>query len=71
MTMDIDYTGEDYAFPSDFTVVPAKGLTKEEYIATALMAALLANPQYSSWTIHETARQAINCCNALKEELGL
>jgi hypothetical protein len=68
MTMDIDYTGEDYAFPSDVTLIPAKGLTKREYIATEALAALVPSMlHHAPWDI---AGRAVELADALLEVIG-
>lgn len=57
----------DYAFPHDFTMEPSKGLTKREYMAVRIAAALLPHmPHNTPW---EIAQRSITVADALLEEL--
>lgn len=67
--MDIDYTGNSYAFPSDLTIEPAKGLTKREYIAAMVMASMAGSEQWKQETWAEMAEHAVKAAAALLEEL--
>lgn len=68
--MDIDYSGEKFAFPSDFTVEPAKGLTKREWFMGMAMMGLRANPHVMQEEHEMIARIAIEAADAMIEELG-
>lgn len=57
----------EHAFPFDFTMEPSKGLTKREYMAAHVAAALV--PKLMHHTRWEIAEQAVLLADALLEEL--
>lgn len=58
---------DQHAFPFDFTMEPCKGLTKREYMATQIAAAMIPHMQYN--TPWEIAQRSISVAEALLEEL--
>lgn len=70
MTMEIDYTGDAYAFPSDTTVIPAKGLTKREWMAATILSGMCANKFWNDYSWREMSSGAVCAADALIEELG-
>lgn len=56
-----------HAYPHDFGMEPNKGLTKREYVATHIAAALIPHMQYN--TPEDIAERAARVADAILEEL--